>query len=248
MNRTRMLVMASLLLVPLGVTTLRADPPEATTLEKSIEVLRANAAIPLKSISPAVLRQAKGVAIIPHVVKAGLVVDHEFGRGVMVLRNPDGSWSDPIFVTIEGSGVGAEVGVESTDLVLVFKNPASLERVIKGKGKLTLGTDASVAAGPLGRDAEVATDKLLKADVYSYSRSRGLFAGVALEGARLRVDGHANEAFYKMRGFQPQDVMTRRFAVVPAVETLKAELNRLSGQSVEIPVVPMVPPAVFVPH
>jgi lipid-binding SYLF domain-containing protein len=87
----------------------------------------------------------------------------------------------------------------------------------------------------------------LKADVYSYSRSRGLFAGVALEGARLRVDGHANEAFYKMRGFHTQDVMTRRFTVVPAVETLKAELNRLSGQSVEIPVVP-VPPAVFVPR
>src|SRR5580704_18056345 len=110
-----MLVMASLLVVSLCATQLRADPPETTTLEKAIEVLRANAAIPLKSISPAILRQAKGVAIIPHVVKAGFVFDHEFGRGVMVLRNPDGWWSDPIFVTLEGSGVGAEVGVESTD-------------------------------------------------------------------------------------------------------------------------------------
>jgi lipid-binding SYLF domain-containing protein len=249
MKTARRLVVASLFALSLGATQVRADPPETVTLEKAIEVLRANAAIPLKAISPAVLREAKGVAIIPHVLKAGLLFDHEFGHGVMVLRSPDGSWSDPIFVTIEGGGVGVEVGVESTDLVLVFKSPSSLERVLKGKGKLTLGTDASVAAGPLGRDAEVATDKLLRADVYSYSRSRGLFAGVALAGARLEVDGHANEAFYKVRGIQPQDVMTRRFAMMPAVETLKAELNRLSGQApVVVPLVPVPPPVIGVPH
>jgi lipid-binding SYLF domain-containing protein len=241
MNKLQVIFVASLIVVTLGSAQLCAGRKELTTVEQSIEVLRANAAIPLKAISPAILREAQGVAIFPHVVKAGLVFDHEFGRGVVLVRQPDGSWSDPVFVTIEGGGVGLEAGVEAIDLVLVFKSPASLDRVLKGKGKLTLGTDASVAAGPLGRDAEVATDKLLKADVYSYSRSRGLFAGVALDGAKLKVDGKANEGFYNVRGFRPEDVMTRRFAAVPAVEALKAELNVLSGR-------PMPAPPVVIPR
>jgi lipid-binding SYLF domain-containing protein len=260
MKRSLKILVASLIIVVLGSAQLRARHPELTTIEQAVAVLHANAAMPVKSIVPAVLRDAKGVAVIPHVVKAGLLVDHQFGRGVVIMRRPDGSWSDPVFVTLEGNGFGLEAGVEAIDLVLVFKSPASLERVVKGKGKLTLGTDASVAAGPLGRDAELATDKkLLKTDVYSYSRSRGLFAGVALQGAKLQVDGKANEGFYNVRGMRPEDVMSRRLPAVPAVESLKAELNMLSGVPPVVPqsyratppppqvIVPPPPPPVYAP-
>jgi lipid-binding SYLF domain-containing protein len=242
MYRTLRFLLIPLLLVILGGSHLRAGRSELTTVDKAIEVVRANAALPLKGISPAALRGAQGVAIIPHVVKAGFLFDHESGHGLVLARRPDGSWSDPVFVTIEGGGVGLEAGVEAIDLVLVFKSASSMERILKGKGKLTFGTDLSVAAGPIGRDAEMASDKFLKTDVLAYSRSRGLFAGLALDGAKLYADGKANEGFYKVPGLRPEEVMTRRFAPVAAVETLKAELNRLSG-------IPMVVPApVFIPH
>jgi len=246
MKRFQAILVAGLIVAALSTAQICAGHKELTTIEQSIGVLRANAAMPVKSIVPAVLREARGVAIIPHVVKAGLLFDHEFGRGVVLMRRPDGSWSDPVFVTLEGNGVGLEAGIEAIDLVLVFKNPASLERVLKGKGKLTLGTDASVSAGPLGRDAELATDKLLKADVYSYSRSRGLFAGVSLQGAKLKVDGKANEGFYNVRGMRPEDVMARHLPAVPAVESLKAELNILSGAPPIVPL-PSGPPVIVPP-
>jgi lipid-binding SYLF domain-containing protein len=244
MKRFQAILVAGLMVTALSTALLHAGHKELTTIEQAIAVLRANAAMPVKSIVPAVLRDARGVAVIPHVVKAGLLVDHQFGRGVVLMRRADGSWSDPVFVTLEGNGVGLEAGVETIDLVLVFKNPASLERVLKGKGKLTLGTDASVSAGPLGRDAELATDKLLKADVYSYSRSRGLFAGISLQGAKLKVDGKANEGFYNVRGMRPEDVMARHLPPVPAVDALKMELNILSGALPVAPVMPPRPPAI----
>jgi lipid-binding SYLF domain-containing protein len=248
MNRSLTILVASFVAVALSSALLCAGHKELSTVEQSIGVLRANAAMPVKSIVPAVLRGAQGVAIIPHVVKAGLLFDHEFGRGVVLTRRPDGSWSDPVFVTLEGNGIGLEAGVEAIDLVLVFKNPAGLNRVLKGKGKLTLGTDVSVSAGPLGRDAELATDKLLKTDVFSYSRSRGLFAGVALQGAKIKVDGKANEGFYNVRGMRPEDVMARRLPAVPAVESLKSELNILSGLPPVVPVIAPPPPPVMIPR
>jgi lipid-binding SYLF domain-containing protein len=146
-----------------------------------------------------------------------------------------------VFIALGGGGVGGQIGVESTDLVLVFKTKASLDRVLRGKGKLTLGGDVTVAAGPVGREAAAATDGRLKAEIYSYSRSRGLFAGVSLEGAALVIDHKANEAFYGLRGCRPEDALARRLAAVPALEALKAQLSWLAGPP------PVPPPAVIVP-
>jgi lipid-binding SYLF domain-containing protein len=201
---------------------------EINTVNASIEVVHDFAEIPLKFIPPHLLREAKGVAIFPHVVKAGLLIDKRFGKGLVMVREPNGSWSAPVFVAMEGTGIGLQAGVESTDLVLIFKNPKSLERILQGKGKLTLGTDVSIAAGPIGREAETATDGHLKADVLSYSRSRGLFAGVSMEGARVNVDPAANANFYGRPGCQPEDVLLHRFEVIPAAESLKREMTRVS--------------------
>src|SRR5262249_49915713 len=158
--------------------------------------VQALAAVPLKCIPPTLLQDAKGVAIIPHVLKASLLVGGRFGRGVVLVRQPDGTWSNPVFVTLAGGGIGWQLGIQSTDRVWVFKTSHSRDRILRGKGQLTLGGDVAVAAGPVGRQAEAATDGQLMAEIYSYSRSRGLFAGLSLEGAGMLADAEANEAFY----------------------------------------------------
>jgi lipid-binding SYLF domain-containing protein len=240
MKRFRAPFGASILVLTLAVAPLHAANKELKTVLSAAEVLQDLSAIPLKCIPPAMLHDAKGVAIFPHMVKVGLLVDRRFGHGVMLVRQPDGSWSDPVFITLEGGGVGLEAGIEATDLVLVFKTDKSVERILRGNGRLTLGTDAVVAAGPLGRDTEMATEGRLRPEIYSYSKSHGLFAGVSLTGARLKVDPQANETFYGLRGGLPQDVVIRHGVAIPAAETLKAELSTLSGA-------PSGPPVYFTP-
>jgi lipid-binding SYLF domain-containing protein len=217
----------SLLLLTLVGAPPQTGGREVATVESAAEALRALEAIPLKGIPPALLQDSQGVAIIPNVVKAGLLIDGRFGRGVVLLRQPDGSWSNPLFLAFLGGGFGFQVGIQSTDVVLVFKTKNSLERFLRGKGKLTLGGDVAVAAGPVGRQAEAATDGQLKAEIYSYSRSRGLFAGVSLEGSVLRVDAEANEELYGARGGRPSDFLALR-EVPFAVASLKEQLCKLA--------------------
>ena len=241
MKRLLTTLIASLVLAMVAGGQAAAGGHEVKTVEAATEAVHGLAAIPLRCIPPALLREARGVAIIPHVVKAGLVVDGEFGHGVVLARRPDGVWSNPVFIELSGGGVGLQAGVEKTDLILVFKTQHSLDRALHGKGKLVLGTDASVAAGPVGRDAEAATDGRLRAEIYSYSRSRGLFAGVSLQGARLGVDHGANQAFYGVHGGRPEDVPNLNR--VAAAEGLRAELSRLAPPVVlAVPVPIQAPP------
>jgi lipid-binding SYLF domain-containing protein len=228
MKSLRMLL-ATGLLMTLIAAPLRAGDRELLTVESAGEVVHAFADIPLKGIPPAMLQDATGVAVIPEVVKAGLVLGGRFGRGVVLVRQPDGSWSHPVFITLTGGGIGLQAGIQSTDVILVFKKRHALDSILDGKGKLTLGGDASIAAGPIGRSSEAATDSQLKAEIYSYSRSRGLFAGLSLEGARMSVDQDANIAFYGVRGGRPAEVLAFSAPSLPAVESLKGQLTKLSG-------------------
>jgi len=138
--------------------------------------------------------QTQGLIIIPKMINAGLVVGGKRGKGVAIVKGTDGKWSNPVFVTLTGGSLGLQAGVQSVDLVLVFKNRETLTKI--GKGSFTLGGDISVAAGPVGRNSTANTDYKFEAEVYSYSRSRGLFAGISLNGASLSVDKKANSAFY----------------------------------------------------
>jgi len=176
---------------------------ELATVEAATDVLQGFVTLQLKMIPPALLHDAQGIAIIPNVLKAGFVVGGRFGRGVVLAREPDGTWSNPMFVTLAGGGIGWQIGVQATDLVLVFRTRNGLNRLLMGKGKLTLGADVSVAAGPLGRQAEAATDALLRAEIFSYSRTRGLFAGLSVEGAGILIDHQANESFYHLPECRP---------------------------------------------
>lgn len=208
-----------------------APPSPARTLEEASIVLDDLAAIPLKGIPPALLADAQGVAIIPRVIKAGFVFGGRVGHGVVLARDKAGAWGDPVFVDLGGASVGFQAGVESTDVVLVFRTRGSLDRLLEGKGKLTLGADAAVAAGPVGRQAAAATDGRLEAEIVSYSRSRGLFAGVSLDGAAIVADRDATDRF-------------RRDTRTPApkrADALKRRLAELSGGGPAAPPVPAGP-------
>jgi len=150
--------------------------------------------VPEQSIPQSMLRDAQAVAVIPGVVKAGLVVGGRFGRGLISVRQANGVWSNPSFITLAGGSFGFQFGVTSTDVVLVFRTRRGVDGIVNGK--FTLGADAAVAAGPVGRNAQALTDGQLKAEIYSYSRSRGLFAGVALDGTVLAIDHRSNRAIY----------------------------------------------------
>jgi len=182
---------------------LAAAPSPVQTLTEAKQVLddltEKNRAIPAK-----LLHDAEAVVVIPNTIKAGLGIGGQVGHGVAVIKDKAGGWGDIRFITLGGASVGFQIGVQSTDVVLVFKNRKGLDRILDGKAKLKLGADAAVAAGPVGRDAAVATDLLLKSEIFSYSRSKGLFAGVSLNGVVLAANTTRTEEFVKDAGPKTQ--------------------------------------------
>ncbi len=138
------------------------------------------------------LQRARGIAVIPSVIRGGFLIGGRRGRGVLAVRGPSGEWSNPAFVTLTGGSIGGQFGVESADVVLIFANDRSINNI--ASGKFTLGGDATAIAGPLGRSSTKAVTA--KSEVYVYMRSRGLFAGATFEGARLDVDQQGSAAFY----------------------------------------------------
>src|SRR5487761_2092273 len=147
-----------------------------------------------ESIPDELLKVTEGIIIVPKLINAGFVIAGKRGKGIAMVKLEDGSWSNPVFVTITGGSVGFQAGIQAVDLVLIFKNKETLENI--GKGSFTLGGDISVTAGPVGRNSTASTDYKLEAEVYSYSRSKGLFAGISLSGSAIDIDSKANAAFY----------------------------------------------------
>jgi SH3 domain-containing YSC84-like protein 1 len=176
----------------------QADPDQTT--RSADQVLHEIMAMPGSQIPATLLSDAQGVAIIPDVIKIGFVAGIRRGHGVVMVRGSDGQWSLPQFVTLTGGSVGWQAGVQGTDVVLVFMTPKSVEGLMRGK--FTIGADASAAAGPVGRNAAAATDARLKAEILSYSRSRGLFVGLSLDGSAIEVDAASQAAYY---GTGPQE-------------------------------------------
>jgi lipid-binding SYLF domain-containing protein len=148
-----------------------------------------------KAVPRAIMEQAEGIAVFPSLIKGGIIVGAQRGRGILSVRDKKtGGWSSPAFLTITGGSIGAQFGAQAIDLVLVINNQRGLEQLVKNQFKI--GADAAAAAGPVGRDASASTDIQMRAQILSYSRSRGLFAGVTLNGSTIRQDRDANERFY----------------------------------------------------
>lgn len=171
----------------------RAQDDEQAKLREVTAVVDEMLAMNEQAIPRRILEDAHAIAVLPGVVKAGFLFAGRRGRGVLLVRH-DTTWSAPAFLTITGGSFGLQAGASSTDVVLVFRNRGSVTSLIDGK--LTLGGTVSVAAGPAGRSAEAATDARLKAEIYSYSRSRGAFAGLSIEGAQLSFSQTNNRAVY----------------------------------------------------
>ena len=217
-----------------GVQPLMAQPvagePEVQTVVGARQALDQFFANPGESLPATMLQKAEGVAIFPNMIKGGFILGVNYGRGVLHVRNPDRTWSPPVMVTMGGGSVGFQVGVQSADILLVFATPRSLNGVLQGQ-KVTLGADASVAAGPVGVQANAGTDAKLGAEIYSYARSRGLFMGVSLGGADLSVDNNADSVLYGRFGVMPADVFQNRgIAIRPEVQQLIDDLNIRSRQ------------------
>ena len=195
-----MTVVALLSLTSIGWA---ATNREATVdrMDHAGRVLHEIMAAPDKGIPQEVLEHAKCVAVVPHLLKGGFVIGAENGRGVATCRTADG-WSAPAFFAITGGSWGLQIGVEGVDLVLIIQNDKGMQQLI-GSG-FELGADASAAAGPVGRHASADTNWKLETEVLTYSRAKGLFAGVTLNGASIRRDDDSTEAIYG------RDIPTRR--------------------------------------
>lgn len=183
-----------LLLCALAAPLLHAGEAEETRARNAVRVLDEVMRAPDKAIPQDLLANAHAIAVIPDVIKAGFVVGGRHGEGVIAVKTRDGTWSNPSFISLTGGSVGFQAGVSSTDVILVFRTQRGVDSIVHGK--FTLGADASAAAGPVGRSAHASTDAQLKAEIYSYSRARGLFAGAALDGTALTIDNDANQAVY----------------------------------------------------
>jgi lipid-binding SYLF domain-containing protein len=171
---------------------------------------------PDKGVPESIVERAQAVVVIPSTVKGALLLGAQRGKGVMSARM-NGTWSAPAFVTLTGGSIGLQIGGQATDVVLVVVNERGIENLAQNTFKI--GGDASVAAGPVGREATASTDYKLQAQILSYSRSRGLFAGVSLAGSTLRADRDANEKIYTVGYNTRQIVVERKVEPTAAAET-----------------------------
>ncbi len=166
---------------------------ETKRIQESTQVLKDFGKMK-ESIPSQLLKIAEGIIVIPNMINAGLGVGGKHGKGVAMVKTSSGAWSNPVLVALTGGSFGLQAGVQSVDLVLIFKHKSTLTKM--GSSDFTLGGDISVAAGPVGRSSTASTDISLDAEVYSYSRSKGLFAGITLSGSNISVDKTANSHFY----------------------------------------------------
>ena len=217
------------MIFPLLTCTLAlAQEKEQDRLKEAGTVLKEILDIP-DNIPKSVLDRAECVIVIPSVKKLAIGIGASYGRGAMSCRTGEhftGGWSAPSMFALEGANIGFQLGGQATDFVLLVNSPHGVDSLLKSKVKL--GGDASAAAGPKGRDAQAATDVAMRAEILSYSRTRGLFAGISLEGSTLRQDNGANEKVYGRKITAKEIVRQSRVGTPGAGQTMIATLNHAS--------------------
>ena len=191
------LVVPILLMCATASTVPVAQTDEARRISEAVTVLHEIMGAGDQSVPSSILQKAQGIAVFPSLLKGGFIVGGQRGRGILSARDPKtGAWSSPAFLTITGGSLGAQIGGQAVDLILVIQNRRGLEQLVSNQFKI--GADASVAAGPVGRDASASTDIQMRAQILSYSRTRGLFAGATINGTTISQDRDANDRFYGM--------------------------------------------------
>lgn len=223
-------VLTVLASVPARTTHADDRTTDANRLRNSGLVAKELLNIP-EGIPQKLLNKADCVIVIPSRLKAAFVVGAAYGRGAMTCRSGDdfqGAWSAPTMMALEGGSFGLQIGGQASDIVLLVMNSRGANAILSSKVKL--GADATIAAGPIGRDAEADTDATFRAEVLSYSRSRGIFAGVSLEGSTLRVDNSANERVYGRKISAREIVLHEEVTTPESAELLIATLNQHSAR------------------
>ena len=211
-----------------GVAPARAQADETERLEMAAVVMDELMEASDAAIPRSVIEKAAGIAVFPSTIKGGFIFGGHRGRGLVMARDPETeTWSTPAFLTLTGGSFGLQIGGQSVDLVLVVMNRRGLENLLRNEWKV--GGDASAAVGPVGRNAEASTDIQMRAEILSYSRTRGVFAGVTLQGSTIRADRDANERFYGAR-LESSDIVLDLAAVQPhdasVVERLQQTMAR----------------------
>ncbi len=229
-------VLTFLMAFSLVALPLTADrKKEADRLDNCGMVLKEIMDIP-DDIPSDLIDKAECVIVIPSVLKLAVGFSGSYGRGAMTCRTGEhftGPWSAPAMMRLEGGGFGLQLGGQATDFVILVMNPRGAKAILKSKVKL--GADAAAAAGPKGRDAAAASDVTMRAEMLTYSRSRGLFAGVSLEGSTLRPDNGANESLYGKKLSAENIIRQGAVAVPPAGQELVALLNKKSPKNLSDP-------------
>ena len=230
-------VISSLMALALVALPLLAagDKKETERLENCGEVIREVMDIP-DDIPQDLIDKAECLIVFPSVLKAAFVIGGSYGRGAMTCRTGEhftGPWSAPTMMALEGGSIGLQLGGQATDFVLLVMNPRGARAILSSKVKL--GADASAAAGPKGRTANASTDVTMRAEVLSYSRARGLFAGLSLEGSTVRPDHDANERIYGKKVEAESIVFKGTVAVPPAAQKMIAYLNQKSPKNTSDP-------------
>lgn len=223
--KNALLAVVVLALAAWPITSVLADTKEQSRLENCGMVLQEIMNIP-DAIPANLVDKAECVIVFPSVLKGGFIVGGALGRGAMVCRSGEhftGPWGSPLLMALEGGSVGFQIGGQATDFVILVTNPRGVTAILKDKVKL--GADVSAAAGPKGRDAAAETDATLRAEMLTYSRSRGLFAGVSLEGSTLRPDGEGNEELYQKK-LNPSDIVLK--GAVPPPPAAQLMLDTLA--------------------
>jgi SH3 domain-containing YSC84-like protein 1 len=221
-----MRIITAAVFAALIVTTARAadlSSKEVSRIQEAATVLKEIHGIPDKDIPDELWQRAECVVVIPSLKKAAFVIGGEYGKGLMSCKH-DGTWGAPIFMQIGKGSWGLQIGAQTIDLVLLVMNKSGMEKMLRNK--VTLGAEASVAGGPVGRDARAATDGQMKTEILSYSRAQGLFAGINLSGGIVRADEEDNRDLYGP-DVSTRDVVMNGVATPPAVtEPFMAALPR----------------------
>lgn len=228
---SRLILLAAILFAPIRAEgqLLKAPASPNQIVLDATNALAQSAAMP-SGLPEKMLEDAAGIAIIPNVVRGAFVIGVQRGHGVLLERSPDRTWQAPKMIEISGGSLGYQVGVQSTDLILVFRTPQSVANVMRGT--LKVGVDASAAAGPVGRQASAATDVPLQSEILSYSRARGAFVGASIDGSSISYDQATDAIYYNPPG------------TIPASATQLVQLvSKLSGGGQPVAASPVQPVA-----
>ncbi|MDX1672680.1 MAG: lipid-binding SYLF domain-containing protein [Balneolaceae bacterium] len=207
-----------------------ADIDPEDRIRESMDVVEELVNLPEKGVPSSMIRKAEGIIIIPKIVKAGFIIGGRHGKGIALIKGEDGSWSHPLFVKITGGSLGWQVGVQKIELLLVFRDRETVISV--ADGEFEIGADASVTAGPVGRSASAGTNAKLEAEIYSYSRSKGLFVGISLDGAKLSTAEDQNKQFYGRKEIEAEMIFNNKVSAHPELlSELKAKLRKLANNN-----------------